>query len=99
MVRLDTLAVRLDQNVLGNNPLGWLTLVLFRTRHRDECWRRREGGGSRSKKPSEGSRWRGGRGTYANWMERGRGVEVSGSGQGRWSSSRRTCAKASRWVK
>jgi len=77
-----------------------VTLVLFRTRRRDECLRlkeRREA--SRSKKPSEGSRWRGGRGTYANWMERGRGVEVSGSGQGRWSSSWRICAKTSWWPK
>jgi hypothetical protein len=36
-----------------------MTLVLFRTRRRDECLELKEGyGASRSKKPSEGSRWR-----------------------------------------
>src|ERR1700674_3925980 len=35
------------------------TLVLFRTRRRDECLELKEGyGASRAKKPSEGSRWR-----------------------------------------
>src|SRR5437868_13909273 len=43
----------------------WMTLVPFRTRRRDELKTERNCEASRSKKPSEGSRWRGGRGTYA----------------------------------
>jgi hypothetical protein len=40
-----------------------VTLVLFRTRRRDKCPRlKARCEASRSKKPSEGSRWRGGRG-------------------------------------
>jgi proteic killer suppression protein len=35
-----------------------VTLVLFRMRRRDERLRRKKDGASRSKKPSEGSRWR-----------------------------------------
>jgi hypothetical protein len=42
-----------------------VTLVLFRTRRRDECLRLQEVWGV-AFEPSEGSRWRGGRGTYAN---------------------------------
>jgi 2-polyprenyl-6-methoxyphenol hydroxylase-like FAD-dependent oxidoreductase len=45
---------------------SWITLVLFRTRRRMSVQGRKKCEASRSKKPSEGSRWRGGRGPYAN---------------------------------
>ena len=45
---------------------GRMTLVLFRTRAWMSVKAERRCGASRSKKPSEGSRWRGGRGPYAN---------------------------------
>jgi hypothetical protein len=43
-----------------------VTLVLFRTRRRMSAQGCKKCEASRSKKPSEGSRWRGGRGPYAN---------------------------------
>ena len=46
---------------------GWVTLVLFRRRALGELSAAEQRiGGARSKKPSEGSRWHGGRGPYAN---------------------------------
>jgi len=52
----------------NRGPRGRKTLVLFRRRALGSRVKRNGDWGARSKKPSEGSRWRGGRGPYANWM-------------------------------